>query len=197
MRSVSERKKEIHSDARNRLRCTGVYPAALPSVRLLLCLAAALNAQTEKWETYKYPADGFRASFPSEPKLEQNRKEATLGSILMNSYCAQISNTYLLRRGDRSGSGGHRPHSGGFAGAHEAGCSRRPHTRKLNEQEIDLDGHKGVEIETENDTVHTFTRIYLVDKTLYQTMVVFPNQTPFAGANRFLDSFKLIERIRK
>jgi hypothetical protein len=69
-------------------------------------------------------------------------------------------------------------------------------THKLNESEIDLDGHKGVEIETENDTVHTFTRIFLMDRTLYQAMVTMPLQSRYLHTARFLDSFKLVARSR-
>jgi len=69
----------------------------LAACALLLCLATAVNAQAqkEKWATYKVPADGFRITFPSGPKLEQNKEEAKSGTILMNSYCAQLSETYL------------------------------------------------------------------------------------------------------
>lgn len=162
----------------------------------LLCLAGALNAQSENWKTYKYPADGFRASFPSEPKLEQSKKEAKLGSILMNSYCAQVLDTYLCVAMIDQG-----PEATGLSPEvllerTKLGVLAAPKTRKLNQQEIDLDGHKGVEIETENDTVHTFTRIYLVDRVLYQTIVTFPVAGQYPNTNRFLDSFKLIARAR-
>ncbi len=163
----------------------------------LLCLAAALSAQTEKWETYKYPADGFRASFPAEPTLERNRKESKSGAILMDSYCAQVSAASLCVAVIDQG-----PEATGLTpqallDRTKVGVLAVPKTRELHEHEIDLDGYKGVEIETENEKAHTLTRIYLVDNTLYQTMAVFPIETPFAGASRFLDSFKLIERVRK
>ena len=163
----------------------------------LLCLAITLNAQTGKWKTYKYPADGFRASFPSEPKLEQSKKEAKSGSILMNSYCAQLSDTYLcvamIDQGPEAT--GLRPEV--LLERTKLGVLAAPKTRKLNQLEIDLDGHKGVELETENDTVHTFTRIYLVDRVLYQTMVIFPIAGRYPDTSRFLYSFKLIARARK
>lgn len=163
----------------------------------LLCFAAALSAQSEKWTAYKYPEDGFRVSFPSEPKLDQNRKEAALGSILMNEYCAQSSTANLC-----ASVIDHAPEATGLAlnaltERIKLGILSAPKTRKINEQEIDLDGHKGVELETENDTDHAILRIYQVDNTLYQAIVTYPVGTPFAGAKRFLDSFKLITRVRK
>jgi len=164
----------------------------------MLSIAAALNAQAEKeqWKTYKYPADGFRVSFPSEPKLDQNKKAAKSGAILMNSYCAQLSETYLCVAVIDQG-----PEATGFTpeGMFERtrlAVISAPRTHKLNEADIDLDGHKGIEIETENDTSHIFTRIYLVDRTLYQTMVTVPLAGRYPGTERFLNSFKPIARVR-
>jgi len=163
----------------------------------LLCLPAVLHAQTDKWKTYKYPADGFHAAFPSEPKLEQSQKEAKLGSIMMNSYCAQIAETSLCIAVIDQG-----PEATGLTPAMlfertKLGVVAAPKTHKVNDSNINLDGHKGAEIETESDTLHVFTRIYLVDETLYQAIVTFPIKGRYADTNRFLDSFKLISRTRK
>lgn len=170
----------------------------LSACAALLCLATALNAQTEKekWTTYKYPADGFRVSFPAEPKVEQNKKEAKSGTIVMNSYCAQVSETYLcVAVIDQA------PEATGLSPdvlfeRTRLGVISAPRTHKLNEADIDLDGHKGVELETENDKFHIFTRIYLVDRTLFQTMVTVPLAGRYPGTERFLDSFKVIARVR-
>lgn len=180
-----------------RLRLHQILPRRFAVCAALLCLAAFLNAQTEKWKTYKYPADGFQASFPSEPKLGQMRKEATMGSILLNSYCARISDTDLCVAVIDQG-----PEATGLSPETllertKLGILTAPKTSKLNEKEINLDGHVGVELETESDTAHIFTRIYLVEMTLYQAMVTFPVQSRYLDTNRFLDSFKLIGRERK
>jgi len=164
----------------------------------ILSIATALNAQAEKeqWKPYKYPADGFRITFPSEPKVEQNKKESKTGAILMNSYCAHLSETYLCVAVIDQG-----PEATGFTPDALFERTRlavisAPRTHKLNEADIELDGHKGVEVETENDTVHIFTRIYLVDRTLYQTMVTVPLAGRYPGTERFLNSFKLMARVR-
>jgi hypothetical protein len=163
----------------------------------VLFLVAALNAQSEKWKSFKYPADGFRISFSSEPKLDQKKKEAKSGSILMNTYCSQIATVDLCVAVIDQGPEATGLRTETLLGLVKLSVVAAPKTRRLNQQEIDLDGHKGVEIETENDTTHTVTRIYVVDRTLYQTMVTYPIGTKFADTNRFLNSFHLIPRARK
>lgn len=162
----------------------------------VLSVALTLHAQTEKWKTYRYPADGFRVLFPTEPKIEQNRKEAQSGSILLNSYCVQVSSTYLCVAVIDQGTEATGLSPDSLLSRAKLGVLAAPRTQKLAELEIELDGHKGIELETESDTGHVFTRIYLVDKTLYQTMVTVPPAGRYPGTARFLDSFQLIPRVR-
>jgi hypothetical protein len=70
-------------------------------------------------------------------------------------------------------------------------------TKKLSETPIALDERKGVALETENDTIHTSTRIYLVGDVIYQTIVTSPVAGKYADTARFLDSFRLIPRVPK
>jgi hypothetical protein len=179
------------------LRLQRSLPCRYAACAILLCLAAALNAQTAKWEFYQYPADGFRAFFPSEPKVEQNKKNAAAGLILMNSYCSRVSETQLCVAVIKEGPTptGLTPEA--MLGRVKVGVLLAPKSREIHEAEVMLDGHKGIEIETEDETSHLYTRIYLVDKTVYQTVVTYPISTPFAEAKRFLDSFKLIARDGK
>jgi hypothetical protein len=140
----------------------------------LLAIAAALGAQTPpapapqalNWKVFSYPALGFRASFPSEPKLEEKKQDAPLGTILFTSYCAQVADTYLCAAVIDQG-----PEATGLTPEvllerMKMGLELIPKTNTLNEKKIDLDGHAGVEVETASDTVHITTRIYLVDNTL-------------------------------
>lgn len=179
-----------------RLRLHLTSPCRLVVCAALICIAARVNAQNQKWKTYKYPADGFRISFPSEPKLEQSKKEAKSGSILMNSYCAQDSATYLCAAIIDQG-----PQATGLSPEvllerTKMALVSAPKTHKISEEQIDLDGNKGVEIETESETSRIFTRIFTVGNTLYQTMVTVPVESHYLHAGRFLDSFRLIARPR-
>jgi hypothetical protein len=170
----------------------------------LLAIAATLGAQTPaapaaqalNWKPYSYPAAGFRASFPAEPKLDEKKQESQLGTILFTSYCAQVGDTYLCAAVIDQG-----PEATGLTPEAllermEMGLELVANTKTLNEQKIDLDGHPGVEVETANGKVHVTTRIYLVDNTLYQTMVSVPVAEKFPGTARFLDSFRVIHRSK-
>jgi len=162
----------------------------------LLCFASALSAQSEKWKTYKYPEDGLRVSFPVEPKVERSRKEAKSGAILMTSYCAQVGENFLCAAVIDQGAEATGLSPEALLGRTKLGVFSGPKTQKLGETDISLDGYKGVELETVNDTAHIFTRIYMVDKTIYQTMVTLPLGIHYPGTGRFLDSFHLIPRAR-
>ncbi len=162
---------------------------------VLLAFAAASGAHAQKWEPHSYPQFGFRAEFPSEPKLESQSQDSQEGpTIHLHSYCAQLSTTYLcvavIDQGEQAAASDPdlqlaRMKHGVLAGAT---------TKLVAEKPIDLDGHRGIELEAVNDTVRTSTRIYLAGATIYQTMVVSPAAETFAGTARFLDSFRLIRR---
>jgi len=187
--------------ARNsRFRC--VFLAAL------LAIAAGLGAQapgapaaptapTLNWKTYSYPAVGFRVSFPAEPKLDEKKQDAPLGTILFTSYCTQVANANLCAAVIDQG-----PDATGLApevllGRLKMGLELAVKTKTLSEKDIELDGNKGVEVETVNETLHLTTRLYWVNNTLYQTMVSVPATETFSGTARFLDSFRLITRSKE
>jgi hypothetical protein len=173
-----------------------IFPVHFAVCAGLLCISFALGAQTEKWKTYKYPEEGFRISFPVEPKVERSQKEAEKGSIKMVSYCAQISASYLCVAVIDQGAQATGLEPAGLLERAKLGLLTAPKTKKLHEEQIELDGHTGVELETENDTDHIFTRIYVVNGTLYQSMVTLPVGDRYPSTGRFLDSFRLIPRLR-
>lgn len=171
----------------------------------LLAVAASLGAQTPaapaapvlNWKTYSYPAFGFRVSFPVEAKLDEKKQEAPNGTIQFTSYCAQVANTSLCAAVIDQG-----PEATGLTtdvllGRMKMSLEFAPKTTTLHEKDFELDGHKGVEVETQNDSLHITTRIYLVNNTLYQTMVMAPLTDNFSGTGRFLDSFRLIPRTKE
>ncbi|MFZ1087374.1 MAG: hypothetical protein WAN35_20615 [Terracidiphilus sp.] len=170
----------------------------------LLAMSAVLGAQTTaspaaqavNWKTYSYPALGLRVAFPAEPKLDEEKQGSALGNIVFTSYCAQVGNAYLCAAVIDQG-----PEATGLTP--EALMDRMmmgiefvANTKTLNEKKIELDGHGGEEVETISDKVRITTRVYLVDNTLYQTMVTVPVTEKYADTARFLDSFRLIRRSK-
>jgi hypothetical protein len=163
----------------------------------LVCLAAALAAQTSKWKSVSDPDLGFRASFPSAPQADSKSQAAATGPIEFHSYCAQVKETSLcvavfVHGPEATGLG---PEL--FLDRIKQGVLAGDKTIKISETPIELDGHKGVALETDNPFIHTSTRIFLVGGLVYQTMVTYPVAGKYAETVRFLDSFHLIQRAQK
>jgi hypothetical protein len=191
-------RRSIQMQVRRNFRFRSAFVAALLAMAAGLCAQtpAAPAAPILNWKTYSYPNFGFRVSFPVDPKLDEKKQEAPQGTILFTSYCAQVANTNLCAAVIDQG-----PEATGLTpdvllGRIKMGLELAPKTKTLHEKEIELDGHKGVEVETENESLHITTRIYWVDNTLYQTMATVPLTDTFSGTGRFLDSFRLIQRSK-
>lgn len=171
------------------------FPSNFALIAVLLCLAAS-SARAEKWNTLKYPEDGFRALFPSTPKLDQSEKNAETGSIKLSSYCSQVDQTSLCVAVIDQGAQATNMDTDTLFERARLSVYAVPNTHKISETQQSLDGNKGVEIVTENETTHSINRIYEVGETLYQTVVAYPRNTKYADSDKFLDSFHLIPRIR-
>lgn len=163
----------------------------------VLCFAVALSAQTQEWKSYSYPADGFRALFPDEPTQQKKDIPTDAGNVELRTYVVSVSSTIVVYIGvaDYGDKVANRAPDAILEGAKE-GALTNSKSHLLREKKITLDGHHGVELECENDQMHFFARIYLVGDTLYQTLVVYPLANKYADTARFLDSFKLITRVR-
>jgi hypothetical protein len=183
----------------------------------LLLLATSLGAQTQatsgaepqsaqspeqaqptpsqEWKAYSYPADGFSASFPSEPQMSKRDVPTDKGSFELRAYMGQDGQAAIYV---------------GVCDYGSAIADRTPDTVLDGAQEGAIDNVKGHltrgkritfgiypgrELEAENDTMHFYARIYLVGTTLYQTLAAAPLGQPYANATRFLDSFQLIAHV--
>jgi hypothetical protein len=163
----------------------------------LVCFVAALAAQTPKWKSYSYPADGFRASFPAAPQLDIKSQPAGAGPIELHSYCAHLSAGDLCVAVFAHGAQATGLDPDALLERVKQGVLAGDKTKKLSETPIALDERKGVALETENDTIYTSTRIYLVGDVIYQTIVTSPVAAKYADTAQFLDSFRLIPRVPK
>jgi len=160
-----------------------------------LCFAFALSAQAQQWNSYSYPADGFRASFPSEPGLQARSVPTEKGAVEMRSYLVE-SEPYALFVGVADYGG----RTDGFdpdtllQGAKQ-GALTNSNSHLVSENKITLGIYHGVQFEAESNDAHFSARIYMVGDTMYQTLVVSPIGKIYPDTARFLDSFQLIPRV--
>ena len=159
-----------------------------------LCLVFALSARAQAWKTYSYPADGFSASYPSDPEVQKRQVPTDAGSFELRSYTAQVDQVALFIGVCDYGAAvaGKTPES--LLEGAKNGALSNSNSHLLSEKKISLGIYRGVAFESESDAAHFSARIYFVGTTLYQTLVVAPLGKPYPDTERFLDSFQLLAR---
>jgi len=162
----------------------------------VLCFAVALSAQGQEWNSYSYPSEGFRASFPSEPEQQKRNISTEAGIFELRSYLVQVA-PYALFIGvcDYAGKAAGSDPDTLLQGAKQ-GALTNSSSHLVRENKVTLGIYHGLDFESESDTAHYSARIYMVGDTLYQTLVVSPLGKNYADTVRFLDSFQLIPRAR-
>lgn len=153
-------------------------------------------APVQEWKSYSYPADGFSVLFPVEPQLSKRDVPTAKGSFELRSYIAEMEPVALFVGVCDYGSAvaGETPDTE-LQGA-KNGALQNSKSHLVREKPVTLGIYKGLEFEAESDSAHFYARIYVVGSTLYQTLAVYPNDKPYDGTERFLDSFQLIARAR-
>lgn len=184
--------------------CAGngmVRRAGLVSMAALFLWCTAAVAQTTptapEWKSHSYAADGFSAIFPSEPQVSKKDISTGAGTVELRSYIVEAGDVALFIGvtdfgSALAGKGPDEVLDGAKGGALENSKSHIVGTPR----KITLGVYPGLEFDSEGDTAHFHARIYLVGTTLYQTLVVTSLHVPYAGEERFLDSFQLIARER-
>jgi hypothetical protein len=168
--------------------------AAIAVLSLAAALAAQTPQQTPRWKTFSYPADGFTASWPSEPAMSRQNVPTDTGTFELRSYLVDNDPVgMMVGVCDYGAAAAGRDPDSVLQGARN-GALQNTKTNLLRERKIALGENHGVEFESENDTLHLTVRVYLVGTRLYQVLVGYPISTPFKDAARFLDSFQLIPR---
>jgi hypothetical protein len=149
------------------------------------------------WQTYPYPADGFKAAFPSEPKVDSQNVKTDAGSFELRDYVVDLGSTALyVGVCDYGSSMSGRDPQTVLDGA-QNGAINNVKAHVLSSGKITLGSYPGRSFEAENGTLHFSVRIYLVDTILYQSLAAYPVNTQYPNAMRFLDSFQLITRVTK
>jgi len=169
-------------------------PRRVAAFAAVLCFTAVLGAQAPEWKSYSYPADGFSASYPSQPESSKRNVPTDAGNFELRAYLAQDGEAALFVGVCDYGSAvaGKNPDTV-LQGA-KTGAVGNVNGHLVSEKKITLGTYPGIEFEAENDTMHFSARVYLVGATLYQTLTAAPLGKPYAGVTRSLDSFQLIAR---
>jgi hypothetical protein len=164
---------------------------------VILSLGQRMQAQTENWQSFSYPNEGFSVSFPSTPTNKTQNVPTEKGSFELRAYLTEVGNTALFVGVCDYGSAiNDRTPNQVLQGAKQ-GAAENVNAHITTEQNITLGIYPGVAFEADNDTMHFSARVYLVGTTLYQALTASPIKEPYAGTQRFLNSFQLIPRTAK
>jgi hypothetical protein len=161
----------------------------------LFSFAAMLCAQAQQWKTYSYPADGFSASFPSEPTLQKQNVPTEKGSFELRAYLAEDGQAAVFVGVCDYGTAISDRTTDQVLDGAQQGAIDNVKAHLLRGKTIMFGAYPGREFEAENDTMHFYARVYLVGTTLYQTLIASPLGSPYASATNFLNSFQLIPRV--
>lgn len=157
-------------------------------------VTVTVNNIPPQLKAYSYPADGFSASYPSEPQLVKGNCPAGAGNAEAHSYVVAVPSAGLVIEDCDYGVTAIGIDPGALLQDRKSDTLTNTKSHLLSEKMIALGGNPGVEFEAESNLGHFSERIYLVGTTLYKTAVVTPLGKPYADTTRFLDSFQLIPR---
>jgi hypothetical protein len=165
-----------------------------PAPVLSVVTPATPAALAPEWKTYSYFSEGFSADFPSQPTMQKQNVQIEKGSVEVRAYLATEGEAALLVEVCDYGSAvaGRDPDS--ILEGAQNGSITNVKGHLIQGKRINFGIYHGVEFETDNDTLHFITRIYLVGSTLYQTLTATPLGQAYASSTRFMDSFQLIAR---
>jgi hypothetical protein len=149
----------------------------------------------QEWKSYRYPEDGFKASFPSEPLLSKHTLVCSEGRFEMCMHMAKLDGTlFSVNVCEYAATGANRSLDAIFEEAEKAAASMVK-CHLACKTRVTLGIYPGVATESENKDWHFSDRIYHVGSTMYHMLVVRPVSEPCTDVVRFFDSFQLIARV--
>jgi len=159
--------------------------------------AAATNTDPSTptgWKRYNFAADGFSASFPTDPALQKRDVPTDAWTFELRSYTAKTDSSALFVGVIDYGVTAESSEPDVLLQGIKTGFVKNVKGRLLNEKPVLLGDKHGVAFEVESDSMHFFTRIYLVGTTLYQEHVASPIKDIYPAPDLFFESFQLIPR---
>ena len=156
--------------------------------------APSEKSSSPGWKSYSYPADGFKATFPSAPDLQKKDVPTDAGSFQLRSYIAQDSGGAMFVAVCDYGSTTATTDVNAILQSVKNGALQNSSSHLLSEKKIALGENPGLEFEGQSESAFFTFRVYLVGSTLYQILVITPLGKPYANTARFFDSFQLIPK---
>ncbi|MFZ2020863.1 MAG: hypothetical protein ACLPZY_05295 [Terracidiphilus sp.] len=151
-------------------------------------------AQPAEWETYSFPADGFSASFPTEPTQQKQSVNTAAGTFELRTYLAASDAVALYVGVCDYGEAAKGGDPDAILQGAQSGAVSNVNAHLVNSKKVMLGIYPGVAFEAGSGGAHLFGRIYLVGSLLYQAFVALPSNRPYPDTTKFLDSFQLIPR---
>ena len=153
---------------------------------------ASPTAMALDWKPYPYPADGFSASFPSQPKVQKQDILTDAGKFEMRTYDSDQGSAEFIAAVCDYGQTAQGKDPDTLIANAEKGAVNNLKAHLVSERSLRLGTNKGVEFEADSDTAHLSARIYLSGSVLYQMIVASPLNARPDDTSRFLDSFQLL-----
>jgi hypothetical protein len=144
------------------------------------------------WKPYRYPADGFSASFPFPPAIQKQPVSTDAGQFELRTYVVEDSSAALIAAVCDYGASAAGKDADGLLESAKTGSIANLKAHMVSEKKLNFGENHGVEFEAANDSEHISARLYLAGSILYQTVVVSPLNGSYADTARFLDSFQLL-----
>jgi len=155
---------------------------------------SAPAAQAANWKTYTFPAEGFSASFPTEPSKEKQSVTTDAGVFELRTYLASSEAVALYIGVCDYGETAKGSDPDAVLQGAKDGAVSNVHGHLIDSKKVTLGIYPGVAFEAAAEGAHLYGRIYLVGSTLYQAFVALQSNRPYPDTNRFLDSFQLVPR---
>ena len=183
-----------HADSTMAARLMRPRPVVALLAALFLCLNACAPAKS-----YSYAADGFRATFPSHPELSKDNVPEGQINIELRSYTATdpVSGAiFMVGVADYGTRLEGKDPDTILQGAENGALANSKSQLVGSHRKIFLGKYHGLAFEAGSAEMHLSMRLYWVESTLYQEIVLSPKARKLgtAATERFLDSFELIPR---
>ena len=180
---------------------TATLPRRLALLAALFSLATLPGCKSKPaWQVVSYPTEGFRASFPTQPKLQKKYISVDADILEVRMYVAETQDDEpegaLMVGVADSGPGNHGLPDVQLDNVRNLSLAAA-HAHLIGEKKIALGAWPGRATESESDTIHFSARSYLAGDVLYQTLVVTQRGVTYRNTARFLDSFQVIPRVTK